>query len=699
VSIRSRLLALTLGLFAIPLVGYHYVRQMEDFLRSNMEANAVTAAKALAGALSEREGWFPKELADSADVHAHPLRDAPQLDGYIQDWEQLSQRMTLMPWRAAKLDSSSASTLETMFNPLAKAPRYAAATHAQHLFVLVRIYELSPKPAPTDEPLGGDHLLLQLLDPAGQRHHYLVPAHAAGPLSAYRLVLDSLGQPIARKALRIRGAQRNHEGDATIELRLPLSMVGARFGLIFNNADANDIRVAATTTTDDAPLGLVVAASAAIERVAGAVGLPDGRRIWVTDAQGRVLARVGSLWRPEAERLHPWIATLLGMSITQTFSEPGPVDRLINDQVTKASRGEATTRWHLSPAGEELVISAAGPIHSRDEVVGAVFIEESATPIHAARGDALVYLLLVTLGVLALAAVGLGWLATSISRRLRKLRTAAQNATDVHGRMVGTMGEIRGHDEIADVARAFDELLERLGEYNRYLERLAARLSHELRTPLAVIRSSLDNLELDGRAEARAEYLQRARAGIQRLQLILTRMSEARRLEEAIDGIEDESVDLVEMVSATVRGYHGAWPETPITLTCEIEHASVHASPDLLVQMLDKLVANAVSFSAPGQAVDLELLVAEDAHARAGFLISVTNYDAILPAEVGNRLFESMVSSRPRAKNATSEPHLGLGLYIVRLVVEHHRGSVRALQLQRPEAVRFEVWLPKNTEN
>ena len=100
-SIRSRLLALTLALFAIPLVGYHYVRQMEDFLRSNMEANAVAAAKALAGALCEREGWFPNELADSADVYAHPLRDAPQLDGYIHDWEQLSQRMTAMPWRAA----------------------------------------------------------------------------------------------------------------------------------------------------------------------------------------------------------------------------------------------------------------------------------------------------------------------------------------------------------------------------------------------------------------------------------------------------------------------------------------------------------------------------------------------------------------------------------------------------------------------
>jgi two-component system, OmpR family, sensor histidine kinase ChvG len=690
-SIRSRLLALTLALFAIPLVGYHYVRQMEDFLRSSMEANAVASAKALSGALYEREGWFPKALADNADVYAHPLRDAPQLDGYVQDWEQLSQRMTPMPWRSPMAPSATPT-------PSPKAPAYAGATHAQHLFVLVRIDNISPQPATADDPLSGDHLLLRLLDPAGRRHHYLVPAHASGPLFAYELVLDQLGQPIVRKALRIRGAQRNHNGGATIELRLPLSMVGARLGLVFSDAYANGIRIAATTATNAAPLGVVVAPSAAIERVASAVGLAAGRRIWVTDAQGRVLARLGSLGRPKAERLHPWIATLLGMSINQTFSEPGPVDRLVNDQVTKAARGASTIRWHLSAAGEELIISAAAPIHSHDQVVGTVFIEESATPIHAARGDALVYLLVVTVAVLVLAAAGLGWLATSISRRLRQLRTAAQDATDVHGRVVGTMGDIRGRDEIAGVARAFDELLQRLGEYNRYLERLAARLSHELRTPLAVIRSSLDNLEMDTRAQARTEYLQRARAGIQRLQLILTRMSEARRLEEAIDSIEDESLDLVKLVSATVRGYHDAWPDTPITLVCQMDHARVHASLDLLVQMLDKLVANAVSFSAPGLPVELELLTAEDAHARAGFLITVTNYDATLPAEVGNRLFESMVSSRPRAQNAASEPHLGLGLYIVRLVVEHHRGSVLALQLQEPQAVRFEVWLPASSE-
>ena len=55
----------------------------------------------------------------------------------------------------------------------------------------------------------------------------------------------------------------------------------------------------------------------------------------------------------------------------------------------------------------------------------------------------------------------------------------------------------RAGDEIGDLARDFSAMMERLREYNHYLEQLARRLSHELRTPITVVRSSLEAMELD----------------------------------------------------------------------------------------------------------------------------------------------------------------------------------------------------------
>ena len=99
---------------------------------------------------------------------------------------------------------------------------------------------------------------------------------------------------------------------------------------------------------------------------------------------------------------------------------------------------------------------------------------------------------------------------------------------------------------------------------------------------------------------------------------------------------------------------------------------------DLAAQLLDKLVANAVDFSSPGQAVRISLSV-ENGVAELG----VENQGPPLPEEMRGKLFESMVSVRgERAREGQSgEPHLGLGLYVARLIAEFHGGTIAARNL------------------
>jgi len=104
----------------------------------------------------------------------------------------------------------------------------------------------------------------------------------------------------------------------------------------------------------------------------------------------------------------------------------------------------------------------------------------------------------------------------------------------------------------------------------------------------------------------------------------------------------------------------------------------VEGSPDLAAQLLDKLVANAVDFSSPGHAVRISLAV-ENGVAELG----VENQGPPLPEEMRGKLFESMVSVRgERAREGQSgEPHLGLGLYVARLIAEFHGGTIAARNL------------------
>jgi signal transduction histidine kinase len=244
-------------------------------------------------------------------------------------------------------------------------------------------------------------------------------------------------------------------------------------------------------------------------------------------------------------------------------------------------------------------------------------------------------------------------------------------------------------DEIGDLSRSFSSVLGRLADAATHREALASRLSHELRTPIAVVRSSLDNLQHGAVADDARVYLERAQGGLDRLAEILTRMSEATRLEQSVHEAEIEPFDLALLVRGCVDGYRMAYAPREFILDAPDVAIALRGAPDLIAQMLDKLVANAVEFGVPARPIVVRV---ERAGAEAR--LSVGNDGPLLPDGMRERLFESMVSMRDGRGGDGATPHLGLGLYIVRLVVERHRGSVRADNRSDGSGVVFTVTLP-----
>jgi len=697
-SIRTKALLLLPLLLVIPYVGYQYVREMEDFLRDGLEQSVLGAARALAGALHEQRGLFREARpGDEGVIYAHPLRQPIEIDGYTSDWADYGDALAPLAVRPPRVAPGDARA------------RYVAGKHGAYLHLLVAVEddEIAYR-RPAGRADRADHLELVTGDSRGTPRRYVLSTISPGWVNGYELPLDDTpdedqffeqslygDMPAARAAparldVRIRAEWRGREDGYVLEVRLPLSMLGPRLALTVVDVDPGE-PPPARATPDLRPLLLP---SSDIEALIARLGRVEGRRVWVVDTAGRVLARGGTLERdvpPPA--INPLYALILRPPGGELAVDPPIVSRLEGPEIEAALAGRSGTRWRATADADLWLVSGAHPVWVGDHVLGAVVVEETSLAIQTVTRQALATLFNTTLAVSAAGALVLLLFASRIGARLRRLRDEAEAAIDAHGRVTGSLSNTHGHDEIGDLAGSMSAMMERLRQYNQYLENLARRLSHELRTPIAVVRSSLELLELEPSAEPARVYGERARQGLARLDAVIARMSEASRLEHAIDSAEKERFDLDRVVSSAVEAYRTAWPGRRFAYAGPGRPAEVEGVPDLIVQMLDKLVSNALELGRSERPIDVHVST-ENRHVA----LDVINYGSRLPATMHGRLFESMVSVRPASRERETTPHLGLGLYIARLIAEFHHGRISGENLPGPDGVRFSVVLPAARE-
>ena len=432
-------------------------------------------------------------------------------------------------------------------------------------------------------------------------------------------------------------------------------------------------------------------------------------RIWVIDRNGVVLARAGALKRPSNEgdidRKSPGRFATVVQAITHPLYQrilKQPTEEFEDDAIAQGSprgrdvegalSGILATERRATSDGRAAIVSAAHPIWLGDQVRGVVIVEETGNRVLAERNRAFERLFNIVVAVLLIGSLALTLFASRLSMRIRRLRDDAEQAIDAQGRVRGHLSSSDARDEIGDLSRSFASVLGRLTEYASYQEKMATRLSHELRTPVAVVRSSLENLKAHPLATESRVYIERAQGGLDRLTTILARMTEATRLEQALKDSVRERFDAVKVLAGCVDGYRLAYPQAPFALSLPDGEIPLGGAPELFAQMLDKLVANAVEFTSGGP-IDIRL-ARDERTAR----LEVSNEGAALPPEIADRLFDSMVSLRQaRGVNDSREPHLGLGLYIVRLVAEFHGGSARAANRADGLGVDVTVTLPLAT--
>lgn len=264
-------------------------------------------------------------------------------------------------------------------------------------------------------------------------------------------------------------------------------------------------------------------------------------------------------------------------------------------------------------------------------------------------------------GLVTLSAAALGWLiARTVSGPLVRLTRAA---TDVQrSGHLDVEVPVGGHDEVGRLGDAFNGMLGALAASRDDQRRLVEDAGHELRTPLTSVRTNLAVLrrhpDLD--PETRAQVLDDLHAETEELVgLVEEVVALARGLTDEAPTEPVELGALASIVAARARRRHGR------AVTVVDDGSVVEGPPAALERAISNLVDNAAKFDTSGGAIDIEIA--------AGRLVVQDRGPGIAPADVA-RVFDRFY----RSDDARSRPGSGLGLSIVREVVERADGTVEA---------------------
>ena len=714
-GIRFKLVFLSSFLLVIPWLGYQYILEMEDYLARGQEQTVLGTAQALATALNERPELFNEgsysPATRSEDLYVYPVYSPLSLvDGSLGDWGEYQQY---------EVQYDNRDFLRTTLNPARMyvdddSLQFESMLGEYNGFLYAYFNVTDDKVVYRDQDAltvyRSDFLQISMLSKEGNDvTRYVIAPYQAEPIYPFR-VNEDYTDPTYEE--RIIGQWYDTNFGYVVELRIPMEMLGDRLGFaVFDiddpvNRSVNN--VVATYRMDDAErLGSIRLPTPEIDRIVAGMG-HNNSRIQVVDRSGRVLLTAGDIQSATGIQLTPiesgvpinkyWLYAqnkILDPLYYQLLTKPS--NDFIDDLYCEVTRGGAhinsalngtpLTQFRTLADTETRLLEAAHPILANNEVMGAVLVDQNMNGLRTFRNEAMEQLFNTIIAVMLIVVLGLFFFASRISSRIRGLRNQAESIIDDTGRVQNTIVPSGNSDEIGDLTRSFSNIVERLTQYTNYLENMSSRLSHELRTPVTVVRSSIENLGLTENNEESAVYIERAEEGINRLNLILTNMSEATRLEQMLQTSEKEKIDLVEVITGCIEGYKLAYPEPNLELDTPNNTIHVDGVPEYIAQLLDKLVANAVEFSYPDQPITVFCRALRD-HA----VIKVSNAGPFLPEEMKDRLFDSMISVRPQEKQR--QPHLGMGLHIARLISDFHGGQIRAENRQDREGVTVTVVIP-----
>ncbi|MBJ7347936.1 MAG: HAMP domain-containing histidine kinase [Thermoleophilaceae bacterium] len=331
-------------------------------------------------------------------------------------------------------------------------------------------------------------------------------------------------------------------------------------------------------------------------------------------------------------------------------------------------------------AGDRPVAESAFPLRfNNQQVTGVVIYSDSLSDVTSVVNRLSGRILVAGLIALFVALLVGTMAARTISRRLRRLETAALEISK--GNFQQPL-ETDSSDELGELARAFNHMQDRLGRADRSRKAFIATASHELRTPLFSLGGYMELLrseELDD--ETREEFLETMDNQIQRLQKLATDLLDVSRIDSGTLEVKPEPVNLVELVRAVANDFEPLALQHDSTITINApDRLDAMCDPDRVAQMLRILLDNALSHTPSGTEIEVSL-----GQLPGQTQLAVADNGPGIPAETLPRIFD-------RFHSGDKSGGTGLGLSIARDLAAAMGGRLEVSALR--DGTQFMLTLP-----
>ena len=227
-----------------------------------------------------------------------------------------------------------------------------------------------------------------------------------------------------------------------------------------------------------------------------------------------------------------------------------------------------------------------------------------------------------------------------------------------------------------------------MAEFEDMRKKLVSNITHELKTPLAIISSQVELLQYEYDETKKDYYFTSILEETDKMSRLISSILQNSRMENKIQQASLRWTSLSDLLLDLKPKYESWLASLKIRFTAFIEEdCMAYLDPQQIEQAVNNYMMNATRYTKPGRSVRLSLSSTEDS-----FYLSVYNDGPRLPEAELTKVWTGFYQSGEKRKNGSTE--IGMGLYIVKDIMNHHQGSCGALN--REAGVEFWMCFPKN---
>ena len=362
--------------------------------------------------------------------------------------------------------------------------------------------------------------------------------------------------------------------------------------------------------------------------------------------------------------------------------------------ITNSLQGNTHQQYRMDENGQPISLMSSTPLIVKDKIIGAIVLEQRMETLFSHNLNYFYRLIGIGAFIFLIVIIGALIHTAALSNRIIRLDNDVKRTFNSQGRITDlvfpdTHSRIY-YDELSDLRHHIHEMLKQLGAYERYLKQLPKTLRHEIHNPLNRLSMALSLLEKD----SDSPQLGYAKHALAQLKQIISSLSEATSIEDSLHSQTPEDFPIGTMLQHYLKNTEALHTNWTLDYACNIpSNIQVCGDGFMIEQLMDKLLSNAADFSDGKHPIIIRC-----SHQQANHIqVSVLNSGPLLPPGFEKHVFDGMTSIREL--NQDEQAHLGLGLYIVKLIADFHQGTARAENISsyknKPfKGVKFTIDLP-----